>query len=96
MPRAFKENHFIWLTLALVGLLVSGAVSQEISSNLTLQLIEFTSVALLMLSLLSFKSSHKWIKTFVVIVAIMLVTVVVRGATKILTFEYFYLVLMLE
>jgi len=95
MPRAFGKNHFIWLTLALVGLLISGAVSREISDNLTLQLFEFTSIALLMLSLLSFKTSHTWIKTFVIIVAIMLATVIVRGATKIPAFEYFYLGLML-
>jgi len=95
MPRAFRKNHFIWLTLALVGLLISGAVSREISDNLTLQLFEFTSIALLMLSLLSFKTSHTWIKTFVIIVAIMLATVIVRGATKIPAFEYFYLGLML-
>jgi hypothetical protein len=95
MPRAFGKNHFIWLTLALVGLLISGAVSREISDNLTLQLFEFTSIALLMLSLLSFKTSHKWIKAFVIMVAIMLATVIVRGATKIPAFEYFYLGLML-
>ncbi|NCF62054.1 MAG: two pore domain potassium channel family protein [Gammaproteobacteria bacterium] len=95
MPKPFKENHFIWLTLALIGLLISGAISREISNNLTLQLFELSSIALLMISLLSFKTSHIWIKGFVIIVAIMLATVVVRSATKIPAFEYFYLGLML-
>ena len=95
MPKAFEKNHFIWLTLALIGLLISGAIYREISSNLTLQLLEFTSIALLMLSLLSFKTNHRWIKTFVIILAIMLATVIVRGVTKFPAAEYFYLGLML-
>ena len=48
-----------------------------------------------MLSLLSLKTDWIWIKRFAVIIALLLVTVVSRGATNALAFEYLYLSLML-
>jgi voltage-gated potassium channel len=95
MRGLIKRNHFIWLTLALIGLMLTGAFSREVADNLTLQLIEYTSVSLLLLSLLSLKTDHYWGKGFLIIVGIMLAVVVVRGATEIGYFEYFYLGLML-
>ena len=95
MPGLIKKNHFIWLTIALIGLMLTSAFSRGLPENLTLQLIEYTSVILLMLSLLSLKTDRLWGKGFLIIVAIMLTVVVVRGATEIGYFEYFYLGLML-
>ena len=95
MPGLIKKNHFIWLTIALIGLMLASAFSRGLPENLTLQLIEYTSVILLMLSLLSLKTDHLWGKGFLIIVGIMLTVVVVRGATEIGYFEYFYLGLML-
>ena len=95
MPGLIKNNHFIWLTISLIGLMLTGAFSRGLPDNLTLNLIEYTSVILLLLSLLSLKSEHLWGKGFLIIVGIMLAVVVVRGATEIGYFEYFYLGLML-
>jgi len=95
MPGLIKKNHFIWLTIALIGLMLTSAFSRGLPENLTLQLIEYTSVILLMLSLLSLKTDRLWGKGFLIIVGIMLTVVVVRGATEIGYFEYFYLGLML-
>ena len=95
MPGLIKKNHFIWLTIALIGLMLASAFSRGLPENLTLQLIEYTSVILLMLSLLSLKTDRLLGKGFLIIVAIMLTVVVVRGATEIGYFEYFYLGLML-
>jgi hypothetical protein len=95
MPKAFQQYHFIWLTLALVGLMLTGAFSQEFPNLLTLQLIEYTSVVLLMLSLLSMKTSFFWIKRFALIIALLLVTIVVRGATHYQFAEYLYLFFLL-
>jgi len=95
MPGLIKKNHFIWLTIALIGLMLASAFSRGLPENLTLQLIEYTSVILLMLSLLSLKTDRLWGKGFLIIVGIMLTVVVVRGATEIGYFEYFYLGLML-
>jgi len=95
MSGLIKKNQFIWLTIALIGLMLTGAFSRGLPDNLTLNLIEYTSVILLLLSLLSLKTERYWGKGFLIIVGIMLTVVVVRGATEIGYFEYFYLGLML-
>jgi hypothetical protein len=95
MPRLIEKNHFIWLTVALIGLMLTGAFSRDIPDNMTLNLIEYTSVALLLLSLLSLKTKHAWGKGFLIIVGVMLTVVIVRGTTEVGYFEYFYLGLML-
>jgi voltage-gated potassium channel len=94
MPGLIKKNHFIWLTIALIGLMLTNALSRNVPENLTLNLIEWLGTALLLLSLLSLKTNRKWGKGFLIIVAIMLAVVVVRGTTEIGYFEYFYLGLM--
>jgi hypothetical protein len=91
MPVSIEKNHFIWLTLALIGLLITGAFSREISDNLTLRLIEYSSVILLLLSLLSLKTDRVWGKRFLLIVGALLAVVVFRSTTEIQYFEYFYL-----
>ena len=91
MTGPIKRNQFIWLTLSLVGLMITGAFSRAIPASLTLVLIEYTSVVLFMLSLLSLKTNHVLGKGFLILVGIMLTVVVVRGATEIEYFEYFYL-----
>ncbi len=95
MPKIFEKNHFIWLTLSLIGLMLAGALTSEIPENLSLQLIEYSSIALLLLSLLSLKTDRVWGKRFLILVGTLLAVVVIRGTTKIHFFEYFYLVVLL-
>jgi len=95
MPFVHEKNHFIWLTVAMIGLMITGAISGEIADTLTLQLVEFASVALLLLSLLSLHTDRVWAKRFLVLIGIILATVVVRNATHSQYFEYFYLCLLL-
>ena len=90
-----QKNQFIWLTFSLVGLMLTGAFSRDVSENWTLELIEYTSVVLLLVSLSSLQTKRRWGKSFVVILGIMLAVIVIRGATKIEYFEYTYLTLML-
>jgi voltage-gated potassium channel len=91
MVGLIKRNHFIWLTAALVGLMLTGAFSREVPGNVTLELIEYSSIALLLLALLSLKTDHWWGKGFIAIIGIMMVVVVARGASEIEYFGYFYL-----
>ena len=95
MPGLIKKNHFIWITMALIGLMLTNAFSRNAPENLTLNLIEWLGTALLLLSLLSLKTNRKWGKGFLIIVVVMLAVVVARGATEIGQFEYLYLGLML-
>ena len=95
MASKFRENHFIWMTIALVGLLLAGAISREFSDNVTLRLIEYSSIGLLLLSLVSVKTDFTWIKRFAVVLALLLASVITRGATNNPLFEYAYLLLLL-
>ena len=95
MPARFRENHFIWMTVALVGMLLAGAFSREVPGNFSLRLMEYSSIVLLLLSLVSVKTDFTWIKRFAVVIALLLATVVSREATKLPFFEYSYLFLLL-
>ena len=95
MPLLHKKNQFIWLTIAMVGLMITGAVTREVPPNWALQLLEFVSVALLLLSLLSLRSHRKWTKGFLILVGVILATVVMRNTTQVQNLEYFYLGLLL-
>jgi hypothetical protein len=95
VPRVFEKNHFTWLTLSLVGILIAGGVSREVPDVLTLRIMEYSSILLLMLSLLSVKTDFVWIKRLAVILALLLVSVILRGATDSNYMEYTYLGLLL-
>ncbi len=95
MRLVHEQNNFIWLTIAMIGLMITGAVSVEVPDNWTLELMEYVSVALLFLSLLSLKTDRKWSKGFLILVGIILTMVVARSATKVHYFEYSYLGLQL-
>jgi hypothetical protein len=94
MTGRFREYNFIWLTLALIGLMLGGALSRSLPDSMTLQIFEVGSVTLLMLSLLSLKSARRWMKWLILIIGIMLSTVVAQELSKNIYYEYFYLALL--
>jgi voltage-gated potassium channel len=91
MKSLIKKNHFIWLTLAMVGMLIAGALTKQIENNRTLELLEFSSIILLFISLLSLNTERKWGKFFLAIIGFMLIVVIFRSVTGIHYFEYSYL-----
>ena len=95
MPLILEKNNFIWLTIALVGMIMTGQFSVDAPARFSLQLIEFSSVALLILSLLSLTSNSRWSRNFMIIISLLIVNLVVRGITNIELTGYFYLGLML-
>jgi hypothetical protein len=95
MPIVHEKNHFIWLTISMVGLMITGAVTGEVPDNWTLELLEFVSVALLFVSLLSLRTHRKWAKGLLILVGLILTTVVARNTTQMYYFEFGYLTLLL-
>lgn len=95
MSQLIRKNQFIWLTFALIGLMLTGALSNYMPANQTLELIEYTSLGLLFISLFSLQTRHRWGKGFLFILTLMLVTVIFRGTTESFYFEYFYLFMLL-
>jgi len=95
MPGQFRDHNFIWLTVALFGLMLGGAFSRALPDSITLRIFEIGSVALLLLALMSLKTSRTGIKRFVLIIGIMLSLVVAQEFSNSLLFEYFYLILLM-
>lgn len=95
MKRIHDKNNFIWLTLALIGMLLTGQFSVTATEFPTLQFLEYSSVALLVLSLLSLRASASWARTLLVILAALIAMVIIRGATQHELAEYVYLFLLL-
>ncbi len=95
MRRIHKKNNFTWLTIALIGLLLTGALSRDMPANLTLQVIEYSSIALLLLSLLSLRRNFTWVKWLAIIVGLLLTIVVLGSVTEHELIKYAYLGLLL-
>lgn len=95
MPRLIEKNNFVWLTIAMVGMLVVGAVSRELPENATIIALEFAVVVLLMVSLLSLKTRHVWSKRLLIVVSLMLLAVLVRTVTGHHHLDYLFLALLL-
>jgi hypothetical protein len=95
MSAPFEKTHFIWLTIALIALLMIGAISRSIPDNMTLHVLEFSTVGLLLLSLMSLNTERKLIKWFVLIIGLMLSMTIVQGYTETVYTEYTFLALLL-
>ncbi len=95
MRRIHKKNNFTWLTIALIGLLLTGALSRDMPANLTLQVIEYSSIALLLLSLLSLRRNFTWVRWLAIIVGLLLTIVVLGSVTEHELIKYAYLGLLL-
>jgi len=94
MRRLFDQSQFFWLTLALVLLIVSGAITREFEGGLALRLLQGSSVVLLALSLLSLRARRRWMAWLIGLIGLMLVSAVLRGATDSDLFDTSFLLLM--
>lgn len=95
MPQIKPENNFIWLTAAMVGIMVTGAFSRHFPDSLTVVMLEVTGIALLLLSLLSLTSSPAWKKRLLAILALMVISAIISVATKLPHSDVIYLLLLL-
>jgi len=95
MNGPIKKNHFIWLTIAMVGLIIVSELSREMPENLTLSWVQYISWSLVLLSLLSLKTARVWGKGFLALVGFMLLVIVIGSASDQQYYEYAYLGLLL-
>ena len=95
MAHIKPENNFIWLTAAMVGLLVVGAFSRHFPDSITVALLEMISIALLLVSLLSLASSPAWKRRLLAILALMLLAAITSLVTRIHASDVFYLLFLL-
>jgi len=95
MTKKTGNRNFIWLTLALVGMLLAGALTRELPDRFTLQILEYSSIFLMLVSLRSLRNNRGWLIRLTGIIGVTLMVVVVKGAVNIYYFEFVYLSLLL-
>jgi voltage-gated potassium channel len=95
MPEITGNRNFIWLTLALVGMLLAGAFTSEMPNRFSLRILEYTSVLVMLVSLISLRKDRGWRARFIAIIGLTLLVVITKGAVGSNYFEFVYLSLML-
>jgi hypothetical protein len=90
-----EHRSFIWLTLALVGMLLAGAITREFPDRLSLQVIEYSSIILMLVSLRSLNRDRAWLTGLITLIGMTLLVVVAKGAVGHQYFEFAYLSLLL-
>jgi len=95
MPKRTGHRSFIWLTLALVGMLLAGAITREFPDRLSLQVLEYSSIILMLVSLRSLSRDRAWLTGLITLIGMTLLVVVAKGAVGHQYFEFAYLSLLL-
>ena len=81
MPQLLEKNNFVWLTIAMIGVLVTGAFSRELPDAQGTLVIQAAWTALLLLALLSLKTRRSWSKWLLGLVGLMILMALARHAT---------------
>jgi len=95
MTEKTGNRNFIWLTLALVGMLLAGALTRELPDRLTLQILEYSSIFLMLVSLRSLRSDRGWLIRLTSIIGVTLMVIVFKSTVNVYYFEFVYLSLLL-
>ena len=95
MNQVNKQNHFIWLTVALVAMLITGALSTEFPESYAFSILEFSSVALLLLALKSLRVDPNWRMRLLILIGLMLMAAIARSVAGFQHFQFLYMFLLL-
>ena len=95
MKQVNKQNHFIWLTVALVAMLITGALSTEFPESYAFSILEFSSVALLLLALKSLRVDPNWRMRLLILIGLMLMAAIARSVAGFQHFQFLYMFLLL-
>lgn len=95
MKRVNQQNHFFWLTAALMGMLLTGAFTTQFPEKFAFMILEYSSLALLLLSLLSLQEDRPWRIGLLILIGIMALASITRYVTDYQHFNFVYMFLML-
>ena len=90
-----ERSNFIWLTVALLGMMIAGGIAEDLPDNWAVRTLEWTSIGMMLISLMSLRTHRRWAKRIVVLTGFMLIFVVARDVTKNSYIEYVYLLTLL-
>lgn len=95
MKKVTPQNHFFWLTAALIGMLLSGAVTTEFPESMAFSILEYSSIALLLLSLIGLREDRSWRMGLLILIGFMVLASVSRYITGYQHFNFVYMFLLL-
>ncbi len=95
MKPLIRKNHFYWLTTALVGMLLTGAFTSEFPESLAFSILEYSSIILLLLSLIGLREDRPLRIRLLILIAIMALASITRYATDYQYFNFVYMFLLL-
>jgi len=95
MSKVNKQNRFFWLTAALVGMLLAGAFTTEFPESFAFSILEFSSIGLLLLSLIGLREDRPWRIRLLILIGIMALATVTRDVTDFQYSKYLYMFLLL-
>ncbi len=95
MIKVNRHNHFIWLTVALVGMLIAGALTSEFPERFTFSILQYSNIALLLLALVDIREDRPWRTGLLILIGIMALASIARDVTEYPYLEYVYLFLRL-
>ncbi len=95
MKKVIRQNHFFWLTAALVGMLLTGAFSTEFPEKFAFKILEYSSIILLLMSLIGLRDDRSWRTGLLSLIGLMVLASVTRDLTEYQHFEFVYMFLLL-
>jgi len=95
VKKVNPQNHFFWLTAALIGMLLTGAFTAEFPESLAFSILEYSSIALLLLSLTDLREDRSWRKGLLILIGFMVLASITRYVTDYQHFSFVYMFLLL-
>jgi voltage-gated potassium channel Kch len=95
MKKIIRKNHFFWLTAALIGMLLTGAFTTEFPESVSFSILEYSSIILLLLSLIGLRENRSWRNGLLILIGIMILATIIRNVTDYQNFKFVYMFLLL-
>ena len=95
MKHVIRRNHFFWLTAALVGMLLTGAFTAEFPESFAFTILEYSSIFLLLLSLIGLREDRSWRIGLLSLIGLMALATFTRDLNDFQFSKYVYMLLLL-
>lgn len=95
MKEAHRKNNFIWLTAALIGMLLTSGLTTEFPESLSFSILQYSSVVFMLVALRSLQGNRHWLTILMILIGIMLVSSITRDVTGFQYFMFVYMFLLL-
>jgi voltage-gated potassium channel Kch len=95
MTQANRKNNFIWLTAALVAMLLARGFTSEFPESFAFTILEYSSIVLMLVALRSLQGHRVWFTVLMILIGIMLLSSITRDVSGFQYFSFIYMFLLL-